>query len=100
MAGKVFKVTHDKQRGPLSLVRILSGKLKKNSKIVTSKGIAESVQRIYEPLADEYREINEIDAGNVAILAGLKVKLQIRSSKSLMYPLISLEYINGRSTGV
>lgn len=76
MAGKVFKVTHDKQRGPLSLVRILRGQLKKNSKVVTSKGIVENVQRIYEPLADEYREINEVDAGNVAILAGLKVRFQ------------------------
>lgn len=58
------------------MVRILRGKLKKNSKIVTSKGIVENVQRIYEPLADEYREINEIGAGNVAILAGLKVRLE------------------------
>lgn len=72
----MFKVTHDKQRGPLSLVRIFRGKLKKNSKVVTSNGIVEHVQRIYEPLADEYREINEIDAGNVAILSGLKVRLE------------------------
>lgn len=72
-AGKVFKVTHDKQRGPLSLVRVLRGKLRKSAKVVTSAGSNESIQRIYEPLADEYREISEVDAGNVAILAGLKV---------------------------
>lgn len=66
-------MTHDKQRGPLSLIRVLRGKLRKNAKIVTSNGANETIQRIYEPLADEYREISEVDAGNVAILAGLKV---------------------------
>lgn len=52
---------------------MLRGKIKKGAKVVTSKGVAENVQRIYEPLADEYREINDIDSGNVYILAGLKV---------------------------
>lgn len=74
MAGKVFKVTHDKQRGPLSLVRMFRGKLKKGAKVVTSSGASETVQRLYEPLADEYREVDMVEAGNVAILAGLKVK--------------------------
>lgn len=73
-AAKVFKVMHDKQRGALSLVRILNGKLKKGDKITTSSGNSEVVQRIYEPLADEYREINEVKQGNVGICAGLKVK--------------------------
>lgn len=73
MAAKVFKVTHDKQRGALSLVRILRGKLKKGAKIVTSAGHSEHVQRIYQPLADEYHEIDLVTDGNIAILAGLKV---------------------------
>lgn len=64
---------HDKQRGALSLVRILNGQLKKGDKVVTSNGISEVVQRIYEPLADEYREITHIDRGNVGICAGLQV---------------------------
>lgn len=74
LAAKVFKVTHDKQRGPLCLVRMFRGKLKKGAKVVATSGVSETVQRIYEPLADEYREIGQVAAGNVAILAGLKVK--------------------------
>lgn len=70
--GKVFKVTHDPQRGALSLVRIYRGELKKSSRITTSKGTIENVQRIYEPLADEYRETDSISAGNVCVCAGLK----------------------------
>lgn len=71
--GKVFKVTHDKQKGALSLIRILSGKLRKGSKVVSSRGISENVPKLYEALADEYREIQEIGEGDIAICGGLKV---------------------------
>lgn len=64
---KVFKVTHDKQRGPLSLIRLYRGELKRGARIMTSSGVAEHVQRIYEPLADEYKEIEHISAGNVCV---------------------------------
>lgn len=64
---KVFKVTHDKQRGPLSLIRLYRGELKRGARIMTSSGVAEHVQRIYEPLADEYNEIEHISAGNVCV---------------------------------
>lgn len=64
---------HDKRRGELSLVRVLNGTLKRNDKVTTSNGNAEVVQRIYEPLADEYREIDQVERGNVGICAGLKV---------------------------
>uniref|UniRef100_A0ABK9MU82 Tr-type G domain-containing protein n=1 Tax=Glossina morsitans morsitans TaxID=37546 RepID=A0ABK9MU82_GLOMM len=71
-AGKVFKIVHDTQRGALTLVRVLSGEMKKNMRIISDKGQAEVVSKIYEPLADEYREINNVEAGDVAICAGLK----------------------------
>lgn len=70
--GNVFKVTHDKQRGPLSLVRILRGELKSGARVTTSAGTGENVQRIYEPLADEYKETEVMGAGNVCVCSGLK----------------------------
>ncbi|XP_065089566.1 ribosome-releasing factor 2, mitochondrial [Ochlerotatus camptorhynchus] len=70
--GKVSKVTHDKQRGPLSLIRVFRGTLKKSAKIVTAKGAAETIQRIYAPWADEYREVASIGAGNIGLCAGPK----------------------------
>ncbi|XP_050086695.1 ribosome-releasing factor 2, mitochondrial isoform X1 [Anopheles aquasalis] len=70
--GKVFKVIHDKQRGPISLIRAFRGSLKKNSKFITAAGQTETVQRIYEPLADEYREIDSFSAGNIGLCAGPK----------------------------
>ncbi|KAG5670448.1 hypothetical protein PVAND_000712 [Polypedilum vanderplanki] len=70
--GRVFKVTHDKQRGPLSLVRIYGGELKRGTRVMTSSGASENIQRIYEPLADEYKETDVVSAGNVCVCAGLK----------------------------
>lgn len=64
---------HDQKRGELSLVRVMNGTLKRGDKVTTSNGSSEVVQRIFEPLADEYREIDRVDRGNVGICAGLKV---------------------------
>ncbi|KRG02113.1 ribosome-releasing factor 2, mitochondrial isoform X1 [Drosophila mojavensis] len=72
LAGKVFKIVHDKQRGPLTLVRLIRGELKRGMRVLGSRGQAEVITKIYEPLADEYREVNSIQAGDVAICSGLK----------------------------
>lgn len=71
--GKVFKIVHDKQRGALTLVRVLRGSMNKNMRLTTTKGQSEVVGKIYEPLADEYREITKVENGDVAICSGLKV---------------------------
>ena len=42
-------------------------------RLVTTHGSSEVVNKLYEPLADEYREIGGLSAGDVAICAGLKV---------------------------
>lgn len=65
---------HDKERGALSLIRVVNGSLKKGDRVTISSGGTEVVQRIYEPLADEYREISQIESGNVGVCAGIKVK--------------------------
>uniref|UniRef100_A0A182M335 Ribosome-releasing factor 2, mitochondrial n=1 Tax=Anopheles culicifacies TaxID=139723 RepID=A0A182M335_9DIPT len=70
--GKVFKVTHDKQRGPITMIRAFRGMAKKGSKFITATGGSETIQRIYEPLADEYREIDSFGAGNIGLCAGPK----------------------------
>uniref|UniRef100_A0A182QEH8 Ribosome-releasing factor 2, mitochondrial n=1 Tax=Anopheles farauti TaxID=69004 RepID=A0A182QEH8_9DIPT len=70
--GKVFKVTHDKQRGPITMIRAFRGIVKKGSRFITAAGSSETIQRIYEPLADEYREIDSFGAGNIGLCAGPK----------------------------
>jgi translation elongation factor EF-G len=93
--GKVFKVTHDKQRGALSLVRIFRGELKaKGARITTASGASENVQRLYEPLADEYREVTECGAGNIVVCGGLKV----RPPRKFQQPLITGSF-HGKTAG-
>lgn len=75
--GKVFKIVHDKQRGALTLVRVFRGELKKGSRLITTRNTSEVVNKLYEPLADEYREISSVPGGDVAICAGLKVRATI-----------------------
>ncbi|KAH8243343.1 hypothetical protein KR032_006619 [Drosophila birchii] len=72
VAAKVFKIVHDKQRGPLTLVRILRGEIKRGMRLISVRGQAEVVSKLYEPLADEYREVSSLQAGDVVICAGLK----------------------------
>ncbi|XP_043946776.1 ribosome-releasing factor 2, mitochondrial isoform X2 [Drosophila biarmipes] len=72
VAGKVFKIVHDKQRGALTLVRILRGEIKRGMRLISARGQAEVVSKLYEPLADEYREISAVQSGDVVICAGLK----------------------------
>ncbi|GAB0088171.1 Ribosome-releasing factor 2, mitochondrial [Sergentomyia squamirostris] len=72
---RVFKIMHDKQRGPLTLFRVLSGSLKRNGKVIIGRGGSEIAQKIYEPLANEYREIEEVSKGDIAICAGLKTTM-------------------------
>lgn len=72
---------HDKRRGALSLVRILNGTLRAGVKLKTSSGNVEVVERIFEPLADEFKEISSIGRGNVAICSGLKVRHILSLSK-------------------
>lgn len=63
---------HDKQHGALTLVRVLRGSLKKGAKISLARNISEIVEQIYEPLADEYLDVREVKAGNIAVCSGLK----------------------------
>ncbi|KAH8288516.1 hypothetical protein KR054_004381 [Drosophila jambulina] len=72
VAAKVFKIVHDKQRGPLTLLRILRGEIKRGMRLISARGQAAVVSKLYEPLADEYREVSSLQAGDVVICAGLK----------------------------
>ncbi|XP_055638035.1 ribosome-releasing factor 2, mitochondrial [Toxorhynchites rutilus septentrionalis] len=98
--GKVFKVTHDKQRGPLSLIRVFRGSVKKGAKITTAKGVTETIQRIYAPWADEYREIATVGAGNIGLCAGPKSTvtgdLVVTNASSLKNAIKKLDALSSR----
>jgi len=74
LCGLVFKIIHHPQKGVLCFVRVYSGKLDKNSSIYNiNKQQSEKVIKLMVAFADEFREVEEISAGNIAVISGLKL---------------------------
>ncbi|RUS73209.1 hypothetical protein EGW08_019031 [Elysia chlorotica] len=68
-----FKVVHDKQRGPLTFVRLYSGMLKSGANIYNiNRSSTEKTTRLLQVYADELHDISTAVAGNIVALAGLK----------------------------
>ncbi|MCP4004747.1 MAG: elongation factor G [bacterium] len=68
-----FKIMTDPFVGQLTFVRVYSGKLESGAHVQNStQGRRERVGRIMQMHADKREEIDEIAAGNIAALVGLK----------------------------
>ncbi|MCU7611844.1 elongation factor G [Anaplasma capra] len=68
-----FKVMVDRFVGSLTFIRVYSGKLTGKSVVLNSaKGVTESVGRILLMHANNREDISEVQAGDIAALAGLK----------------------------
>ncbi|CAM9289924.1 unnamed protein product [Discosporangium mesarthrocarpum] len=68
----VFKVTYDKQRGPLSFFRVYSGTLQAKAPVFNStKGIEERPLQILRVEAGDLRAIDSVSTGDVAVAVGL-----------------------------
>lgn len=73
MAGLAFKIATDPFVGKLIFIRVYSGKLTAGSYVLnTTTGEKERVGRIVRMHADKREDINEIAAGDIAAVVGLK----------------------------
>ncbi len=73
MAGLAFKIATDPFVGKLIFVRVYSGTLKAGSYVLnTTTGEKERVGRIVRMHADKREDIDEIHAGDIAAVVGLK----------------------------
>lgn len=92
--GRTFKVMHDKQKGPLVFTRIYNGELHKNQRMYNvQQDASESNTRVYVPYADEFKEVESVTNGNIAVIAGLKVStiflpVNCQCSPNLLWQLI------------
>ncbi|XP_063981816.1 ribosome-releasing factor 2, mitochondrial [Diachasmimorpha longicaudata] len=72
-SARTFKVIHDKQRGPITFVRVFTGKLSKGQRIYNvQRKRTEQGGKLYAAYADDYEEISDVSEGNIAALGGLK----------------------------
>lgn len=68
-----FKIASDKFVGTLTFVRVYSGVLKSGDSVINSvKGKKERVGRMVQMHANERKEIDEVRAGDIAALIGMK----------------------------
>ena len=73
MAGLAFKITSDPFVGKLAYFRVYSGTLKAGSYVMnTSSGEKERIGRIVRMHADKREEVQEVKAGDIAAIVGLK----------------------------
>ncbi|KAG6442041.1 hypothetical protein O3G_MSEX002102 [Manduca sexta] len=73
LAARVFKVIHDDQRGVLTFLRLYSGDVSRGQKIYNlGKDRSEQTGSLYVALADDYKLVEKVTAGNIAVISGLK----------------------------
>ena len=93
MAALAFKLATDPFVGKLIFVRVYSGVLKAGSYVLnTTTGEKERVGRIVRMHADKREEINEIAAGDIAAVVGLKNTTTGNTLADVAHP-IALESI-------
>ena len=93
MAGLAFKIATDPFVGKLIFVRVYSGVLKAGSYVLnTTTGEKERVGRIVRMHADKREEIDQVTAGDIAAVVGLKSTFTGHTLCDVAHP-IALESI-------
>ncbi|KAL4460614.1 hypothetical protein ABPG72_002901 [Tetrahymena utriculariae] len=73
LSAYVYKVINDSQKGPLTYIRVYSGTLQNRQGLqISESSIQEKPQQLWRVRADNYIQINEIVAGDIAAISGLK----------------------------
>jgi elongation factor G len=72
-AGLIFKITSDPFVGKIAFFRVYSGVLKAGSYVLnTATGKKERISRIFEMHANKQKPLDEISAGDIGVLVGIK----------------------------
>ncbi|CAG9789535.1 unnamed protein product [Diatraea saccharalis] len=76
LAARAFKVQHDDQRGVLTFLRLYGGEINKGQKIYNlARDKSEQTGSLYVALADEYKPVETVTAGNIAVVSSLKATM-------------------------
>jgi elongation factor G len=71
--GLAFKVIHHRLLGALTFVRIYSGEVRSLTKVFNvNRDRQETVNKVYIALADEFKEVQSMSAGNIVAITGLE----------------------------
>ena len=68
-----FKLQNDRASGPLCFIRVYSGSFRRGDRVLNlSEGRTERVQRLLRMHANRREQIDEVAAGDIAVVVGLK----------------------------
>lgn len=74
LVGLAFKALNHETFGPLTYIKVYSGKLQKGKPFFNvNKGEEEKALNIFRVQADQYKKVNEISTGDIAAVSGLKI---------------------------
>ncbi len=74
LAGLVFKIQQDREMGSLCFVRLYSGSLKSGVAVMNiNKKKRERVNRILRMHSNNHEQISSLDAGDIAVIVGMKL---------------------------
>lgn len=91
LCARAFKVLHDKQKGSLIFLRVLNGKLKKGQRLYSvQQDLSEQIGQLYIAFADDFKEVESVDNGNIAVAAGLKVGFLTKQMFSELQDMLKL----------
>ncbi len=71
LSGLVFKIMHDKNIGRLIGMRLFGGRISVRDTLLSSSGKEEKVSQIRKYNGQSYKQVNELQAGELAYIAGL-----------------------------
>jgi elongation factor G len=89
LAALVFKIVSDPYVGRLAYFRVYSGKLKQGATVLNSgRGKRERVGRLIRMYADRREEIDEVPAGDIAAVLGMKETFTGDTLSDLSNPIV------------
>jgi elongation factor G len=85
----VYKIQTDREAGPLSFIRVYSGHLRSGTAVYNiDKRKRERIHRLLRMHANRYEQIEEVGAGDVAVVVGFKLAQTGDSIGSEQFPVI------------
>lgn len=69
----IFKIIHNKQKEPLSFLRVYSGSLKSGGGVYNlNRQSRDKIGKLTVAYADNFKDVTSVTAGNIAVVTGLK----------------------------
>ncbi|CAG0887056.1 unnamed protein product [Cyprideis torosa] len=68
-----FKISHDEHMGVITFLRVYSGRIKTGDRLYNvNRECVVKVAKVFVPFANDFREVESVPSGNIAVVSGVK----------------------------